>query len=73
MAGKVGQPHKGDRDFFAVRPTKTVGKRVREEAAKRGMHPGNFAAAIIAEHFDLPATNPPRSQSQEELPLKDSA
>lgn len=71
--GKRGQPSKGDRDFFGVRPTKTVGQRVREEAAMRGMYAGNLAAEILAAHYGLPATNPPANDSQEELPLQSTA
>lgn len=69
----MAQPNKGPRDLLAVRPTRAVANRVREEATARGISYSQYAAEVLAAHFGLPATNPPADKGQEELPLQNTA
>lgn len=64
-------PHKGPRDAIYAKPTIEAGLRLRREAADRGIKPGELISILIAERYNLPATNEVTSitRSQQELPM----
>jgi len=70
-----GRPSKGDRDAMMIRPARSLGTLVREEAERRDMTISDYVATLLAEAHDRPdlAPTPPRRSTDKELPFDKSA
>ena len=70
---KPGRPSKGPRDAIMTKPHAELGALVRQLSAETGRSNGDVIATILAEHFNRPDLAPPVQQTQEALPLANSA
>jgi len=70
---KPGRPSKGPRDAIMTKPHIELGALVRELSEQSGRSKGDTVAMILADYFGRPELAPPIEQSQEALPLANSA
>lgn len=70
---KPGRPSKGPRDAIMTKPHIELGALVRQVSEETGQSKGDVIATILADHFGRPELAPPLEQTQEALPLANSA